>query len=134
MSQLVSQVAKSPLGHNGMSRDMGIARTFVLGFGLLFWASGWSAAERVALGGVDLTTAALPEGWRHRLVTVQNANTAAPSDHPPLISWCLDKEDLCVAQRCAFHPKDQNFVQALNQNQLVDPTAIADRPGTVNAR
>lgn len=35
-----------------------------------------------SIDGVDLTTAALPEGWRDRLVKVQNANTAAPSGHP----------------------------------------------------
>lgn len=31
-----------------------------------------------SIDGVDLTTAALPEGWRDRLVKVQNANTAPP--------------------------------------------------------
>ena len=32
-----------------------------------------------SIDGVDLTTSALPDGWRGRLVRVQNANTAAPS-------------------------------------------------------
>ncbi|MGH8993633.1 MAG: ferredoxin [Acidimicrobiia bacterium] len=32
-----------------------------------------------SIDGVDLETSALPEGWRGRLVKVQNANTAAPA-------------------------------------------------------
>lgn len=87
-----------------------------------------------SIDGVDLTTAALPEGWKDRLVKVQNTNTAAPSGHPQFIGWCLDKEDLCVAKLCAFRAKDQNFVQALIQEHLVDPALITDRLGTVNAR
>ncbi len=87
-----------------------------------------------SIDGVDLTTAALPEGWKDRLVKVQNANTAAPSGHPQFIGWCLEKEDLCVAKLCAFRPKDQNFVQALIHEHLVDPAVITARLGTVNAR
>lgn len=37
-----------------------------------------------SIDGVDLQTAALPSGWRDRLVKVQNANTAAPAGEPPL--------------------------------------------------
>lgn len=87
-----------------------------------------------SIDGVDLTTAALPEGWRDRLVKVQNANTAPPSGHPQFIGWCLDKEDLCVAKLCAFRPKDRNFVDALLQEQLVDPNVIAERLPTVDSR
>ena len=32
-----------------------------------------------SIDGVDMETSALPEGWRDRLVKVQNANTAAPA-------------------------------------------------------
>jgi hypothetical protein len=55
-----------------------------------------------SIDGVDLTTSALPTGWRGRLVKVQNANTAAPDGEPQYTGWCLDKEDLCVAKLCAF--------------------------------
>lgn len=48
--------------------------------------------------GVDLETSALPAGWHHRLVKIQNANTAAPGGAPRYTGWCLDKEDLCVAK------------------------------------
>ncbi len=96
--------------------------------------SSFEQTHGFSIDGVDLTTAALPEGWRDRLVKVQNANTAAPSGHPQFIGWCLDKEDLCVAKLCAFRPKDQNFVQALIQEHLVNPILITDRLGTVDAR
>jgi hypothetical protein len=32
-----------------------------------------------SIDGVDLETAVLPDGWRDRLVKVQNANTAGPT-------------------------------------------------------
>jgi len=60
-------------------------------------AGEFSALEQLhgfSIDGVDLTTSALPEGWRTRLVKVQNENTAPPSGQPQYIGWCLDKEDL----------------------------------------
>lgn len=87
-----------------------------------------------SIDGVDMTTSALPDGWRGRLVQVQNANTAAPSGHPRYIVWCLDKEDLCVAKLCAFREKDQRFVAALLDAGLVDPAVIAERLSTVPDR
>ncbi|MGW4371150.1 DUF6036 family nucleotidyltransferase [Nocardia takedensis] len=87
-----------------------------------------------SIDGVDLDTSALPEGWRGRLVKVQNANTAAPSGEPQFTGWCLDKEDLCVAKLCALREKDENFVSALLRAGLVDPVVIADRLPTVPDR
>src|SRR3954471_4249949 len=93
-------------------------------------AGEWSPFEEqhgFSIDGVDLETAVLPTGWRDRLVRVQNANTAAISGQPQYTGWCLDKEDLCVAKLCALREKDQNFVAALLDAGLVDPTVIADR-------
>ncbi|KEF94943.1 hypothetical protein K883_05367 [Mycobacterium sp. TKK-01-0059] len=87
-----------------------------------------------SIDGVDLQTSALPDGWRDRLVKVQNANTAASSGEPQFIGWCLDKEDLCVAKLCALREKDQNFVDALITAGLVDPHVIATRLATVSER
>ncbi|NEE04543.1 DUF6036 family nucleotidyltransferase [Phytoactinopolyspora halotolerans] len=87
-----------------------------------------------SIDGVDMKTSALPEGWRDRLVKVQNANTAAPAGEPRFTGWCLDKEDLCVAKLCAFREKDQNFVAALLDARLVDAGVIADRIPTVPTR
>lgn len=87
-----------------------------------------------SIDGVDLTTSALPDGWRDRLVKVQNVNTAAPAGEPQFTGWCLDKEDLCVAKLCALREKDQHFVAALLDAGLVDPDVIAARLLTVADR
>lgn len=84
-----------------------------------------------SIDGVDLQTAVLPDGWRDRLVKVQNANTAAPDGEPRFAGWCLDKEDLCVAKLVAFREKDRNFVAALLKANLVDADLIAERLSTV---
>ena len=82
-----------------------------------------------SIDGVDLQTSALPEGWRDRLVKVQNANTAAAGGGQQFTGWCLDKEDLCAAKLCAFREKDQNFAAALLQAGLVDPGSDRGAPG-----
>ncbi|OKH75435.1 hypothetical protein EB74_27575 [Mycobacterium sp. SWH-M5] len=87
-----------------------------------------------SLDGVDMTTAAVPDGWRDRLVKVQNRNTAAASGHPQYVGWCLDKEDLCVTKLIAHRPKDLNFVAALLTAGLADPAVIAERLPTVDDR
>lgn len=87
-----------------------------------------------SIDGVDMDTAAFPEGWRDRLVKVQNANTAAPAGSPRFTGWCIDKEDLCVAKLCAFREKDQNFVAALLDAGLVDSGVIAERLPMVPGR
>lgn len=98
-------------------------------------AGEWSAFEQqhgFSIDGVDLSTAILPEGWRDRLVKVQNANTAAPAGEPRFTGWCLDKEDLCVAKLCALREKDRNFVAALLDAGLVDHRVILARLSTVD--
>jgi hypothetical protein len=72
-------------------------------------------------------TAVLPDGWRDRLVRVQNPNTAGPSGAPQFIGWCLDREDLCVAKLCAHREKDLNFVGALIAHGLVRTEVMRDR-------
>ena len=83
---------------------------------------------------MDLTTCALPDGWRARLVKVQNANTAVRAGEARFTGWCLDKEDLCVAKLCALREKEQNFVAALLVAGLVDAGIIAERLLTVPGR
>jgi hypothetical protein len=84
-----------------------------------------------SIDGVDLETVVIPEGWRDRLVKVQNANTAAAAGEPRFTGWCLDKEDLCVAKLIAFREKDLNFVAALIDDHLVDGDEVRRRLGTV---
>lgn len=76
----------------------------------------------------------LPEGWRGRLVKVQDANTAAPSGEPRFTGWCLDEEDLCVAKLIAFRERDRNFVDALPEAGLVDRAVVSTRLATVAER
>jgi hypothetical protein len=93
-------------------------------------AGEWSPFEEqhgFSIDGVDLDTAVLPNGWRDRLIKVQNANTAALSGDPQYTGWCLDKEDLCVAKLCALREKDRNFVTALLDAGLVEVEVIARR-------
>ena len=87
-----------------------------------------------SLDGVDLETCALPGGWRDRLIKVQNANTAAPSGEPQFTGWCLDKEDLCAAKLCALREKDQNFVAALLQADLINVDTVIERLTLVGER
>lgn len=97
-------------------------------------AGEWSTFEEqhgFSIDGVDLHTSTLPDGWRQRLVKIQNANTAAPSGEPQFTGWCLDKEDLCVAKLCAFREKDKNFVAALLDAGLIDANLITQRLRTV---
>jgi hypothetical protein len=84
-----------------------------------------------SIDGVDLTTAILPDGWRDRLVKVQNRNTAALSGEPQFTGWCLSAEDVCVAKLCALREKDRNFVGALLDANLVDTADILKLLGDV---
>ena len=86
-----------------------------------------------SIDGVDLTTSVLPDGWRNRLVKVQNENTAPPGGRQQFTGWCLDRHDLCVAKLCAFRTKDQNFVAALLNAGLVEASVIAERLTSVPA-
>jgi hypothetical protein len=93
-------------------------------------AGEWSPFEELhgfSIDGVSLSTAALPAGWRDRLVKVQNANTAAIGGTPRFTGWCLERHDLCVAKLVALREKDANFVASLLAAGLVDPTVIAAR-------
>ena len=95
--------------------------------------SSFETLHGFSIDGVDLQTSVLPEGWRDRLVRVQNANTAAPSGEPLFTGWCLDKEDLCAAKLCAYREKDRNFVAALLSAGLIDVTKLSERLATIMA-
>ncbi|CAN5797147.1 hypothetical protein BH20VER1_BH20VER1_00560 [soil metagenome] len=71
--------------------------------------------------GVDETTAILPEGWRERLVRVENENTRGA------IGWCLEPHDLAVSKLAAGRPKDLEFVAALLRHRLVGADSIRER-------
>jgi len=93
-------------------------------------AGEWSPFEEqhgFGIDGVDLTTVILPDGWRGRLVKVQNTNTAPPGGIPQFTGWCLDPHDLCAAKLCAGREKDINFVAALLRAQQIHSDVLHER-------
>lgn len=73
--------------------------------------------------GVDETTAVLPDGWRERLVRIENENTRGA------IGWCLDPHDLAVSKLIAGREKDLSFVASLLSHQLAAAEVIHERLG-----
>ncbi|MGI9004561.1 MAG: DUF6036 family nucleotidyltransferase [Pseudonocardia sp.] len=64
--------------------------------------------------GVSVTTAVLPEGWRNRIVTLQNSATA------PGRGLFLDPHDCVLSKLVAGREKDYAFADALIAAGLVD--------------
>jgi hypothetical protein len=71
--------------------------------------------------GVDLETAKLPDGWRERLVRIENANTNG------FVGLCLDLHDLLVAKYFAGREKDHEFALALICAGLVNKEILLMR-------
>ena len=76
--------------------------------------------------GVSETTSTLPDGWRDRLVKVQNENTGGA------IAWCIDPTDLAIAKHVAGREKDVEFTAAMVQHGIIDHSAFLERLRTVN--
>jgi hypothetical protein len=75
--------------------------------------------------GVSLSTAALPAGWRDRLVRVETSSTA------PGRGFLLDPHDCVVSKLVAGREKDYAFAHALIDQHLIDPAVLAERAETV---
>ncbi len=71
--------------------------------------------------GVSLETAVLPEGWKERLVKVQNENTHQ------FTGWCVEGHDLAASKLLAFRDKDRNFVRVLLTEGLIEETTLVAR-------
>jgi len=71
--------------------------------------------------GVDESTAVLPEGWKERLVLVENENTMGAR------GWCLEVHDLAVSKLVAGRDKDLAYVRELARLGYADPPTIAQR-------
>jgi hypothetical protein len=84
--------------------------------------------HRFSIDGVDLSTSALPAGWRDRPVKVQNTRRRAP------VHRLVPRQDLCAAKLCAFREKDQHFVAALARFALVDRETILSRLTAIDER
>lgn len=64
--------------------------------------------------GVGPETAVLPNGWRERLVRIQNPNTDLK------VGYCLDPHDLAISKLAAGREKDWPFVAEMIRHSFVD--------------
>ncbi len=71
--------------------------------------------------GVSLEIAVLPNGWKDRLIRVQNQNTRQ------CIGWCVEGHDLAASKLVAFREKDRNYVRVLLTEGLVDERTLVAR-------
>ena len=71
--------------------------------------------------GVDESTAVLPDGWKDRLVKVENENTRGA------VGWCLEAHDLAVSKLAAGREKDLDFVQCMLRNRLIEADIVRGR-------
>lgn len=71
--------------------------------------------------GVSESTAILPDGWRDRLVVIDNENTNG------FIGLCLDTHDLLISKYVAGRDKDHEFCQAVVRAGLVQHEVLSLR-------
>jgi len=72
-------------------------------------------------------TALLPQGWKERLVIVQNENTRGVK------GLCLEVHDLLVAKVIAGREKDHAFLRIAVEHQMADAEILFQRLATVEA-
>lgn len=75
--------------------------------------------------GVGEETARLPEGWKDRLVVIQNENTRGVK------GLCLEVHDLLVAKVIAGRDKDLAFLREAAKHRMADPEVLLRRLETV---
>jgi hypothetical protein len=71
--------------------------------------------------GVEEGTATLPDGWKDRLVPIQNENTLGK------IGWCLEVHDLAIAKYAAGREKDRDFVREAIRHGIIDRGILEQR-------
>jgi hypothetical protein len=71
--------------------------------------------------GVDETTAILPDGWRDRLIPINNPNTSGTT------GLCLEVHDLAVSKYVAGRERDREFTQTLARCQMTKQGTLLDR-------
>jgi hypothetical protein len=75
--------------------------------------------------GVGEQTATLPDGWKQRLIPVQNENTRGAT------GWCLEAHDLVLSKYVAAREKDDRFVRAALAAGLVSAGTLIHRLATL---
>lgn len=71
--------------------------------------------------GVWEDTATLPEGWRGRLIRIQNENTRN------VTGLCLDLHDLAVSKLVAGREKDREFIVEMHRYHMLDESVVIER-------
>ena len=71
--------------------------------------------------GVDIAGIALPEGWRDRLVVVDNGGTNG------IRGLCLEPGDLAISKLVAGRDKDRDFIRVLIRQTIVSETSLRER-------
>lgn len=71
--------------------------------------------------GVGPETAVLPEGWRDRLIAINNENTGG------VTGLCLEVHDLAISKLVAGRSKDIEFVAELVRCRMLDRASLLDR-------
>lgn len=77
--------------------------------------------------GVAEETARLPQGWKERLVIIQNENTRGVK------GLCLEVHDLLVSKAIAGREKDLAFLADAARHRLARAEILLDRVATVDA-
>jgi len=71
--------------------------------------------------GVDEHTAILPDGWRDRLIRIENANTDGK------IGLCLEVHDLAISKYVAGREKDLEFTAELARHAMTVVSTLRER-------
>jgi hypothetical protein len=71
--------------------------------------------------GVEESTATLPDGWKNRLVVIQNQNTLGK------VGWCLEVHDLVMSKYVAGREKDVTYVREVARHRLVNKDTLIER-------
>jgi hypothetical protein len=77
--------------------------------------------------GVSENTAILPDGWKDRLVVIQNTNTRQ------VRGLCLEVHDLLASKALAGREKDIDFIAEAAKHRLADKNVLLSRLQTVTA-
>jgi hypothetical protein len=75
--------------------------------------------------GVGEETARLPQGWKDRLIVIENENTRGAR------GLCLEVHDLLIAKAIAGREKDVYFLSEAAEHQMADIKILLQRLATV---
>jgi uncharacterized nucleotidyltransferase DUF6036 len=108
LSAAVDLIAPQGLAQTELLNEIGVASPFHLEFG--YYADP-----------VDITTAALPRGWKGRLVNLP------PGDTGGVKGLCLEPHDLAIAKYVARREKDMVFTRELARRGLLKRKTLLER-------